>query len=339
MRRGEVLAYISTVKEFQPHPWLRNGDLMTLVATKLPRRFRRLPPHTDRQFETEPGACILGHCHWQAEPRSHPTLVMVHGLEGSSDSLYMKGTAEKAWVAGFNVLRLNQRNCGGTEHLTATLYNSGLSCDYRAVLLELIERDGLPEIFFCGHSMGGNLVLKMAGEFGDRAPAQLRGVVAVSPALELGACADLLDSPRNFFYRWHFLRNLKSRFRRKVGLFPQRYSINGLARIRTIREFDDVITAPHCGYQNAVDYYHRASSMRVVAQIRVPTLILTAQDDPFIPAAAVREPAVANNPNITVVATKNGGHCGFVATEDGHERFWAEARTIEFCRLLSVVSK
>lgn len=312
---------------------------MTLVATKLPRRFRRLPPHTGRQFETEPGTCILGHCHWQAEPRRHPTLVMVHGLEGSSDSLYMKGTAEKAWVAGCNVVRLNQRNCGRTEHLTETLYNSGLSCDYRAVLLELAERDGLREIFYCGHSMGGNLVLKMAGEFGDSPPPQLRGVVAVSPALELGACADLLDSPRNTFYRWHFLRNLKSRFRRKVDLFPRRYSINGLARIRTIREFDDVITARNCGYENAVDYYHRASSMRVVARIRVPTLILTAADDPFIPAAAVREPAVATNTSITVIVAKAGGHCAFVAAEEGHERFWAEARTVEFCRLLSAVSK
>lgn len=312
---------------------------MTLVATKLPRRFRRLPPHVDRQFETEPGTRIVGRCHWQAEPRRHSTLVMVHGLEGSSDSVYMKGTAEQAWVAGFNVLRLNQRNCGCTEHLTETLYNSGLSCDYRAVLLELIESDGLREIFFCGHSMGGNLVLKMAGEFGDSAPPQLRAVVAVSPALELGLCADLLDSPRNTFYRWHFLRNLKSRYRRKVGLFPQRYSMNGLARIRSIREFDDVITAPNCGYQDAVDYYHRASSMRVVAQIRVPTLILTAADDPFIPAAAVGEPAVASNPNITVIVAKAGGHCAFVAAEDGSERFWSEARTVEFCGLHCPLSK
>jgi predicted alpha/beta-fold hydrolase len=203
--------------------------------------------------------------------------------------------------------------------------------DYRAVLAELAERDALPEIFFCGHSMGGNLVLKMAGELGAPAPPQLRGVVAVSPALELGACADLLDSPRNTFYRWHFLRNLKSRYRRKVALYPQRYSVNGLGRVHSIREFDDVITAPNCGYRDAVDYYHRASSMRVVAQIRVPTLILTAEDDPFIPAADVREPAVANNQNIAVVVTRHGGHCGYVSAVDGEERFWAEARTVEWC--------
>jgi len=319
------------VKEFIPHPWLRNGDLMTLVATKLPRRYRRLPSHADRLFDVEPGTQILGHCHWQAEPQRHPTLVMVHGLEGSSDSVYMKGTAEKAYAAGFNAVRLNQRNCGGTEHLTPTLYNSGLSGDYRAVLMELAERDGLPEVFFCGHSMGGNLVLKMAGELGASAPPQLRGVVAVCPTLELGKCADLLDSPRNAFYRWHFLRNLKQRYRRKVELYPERYSLNGLARVRTIREFDDVITAPKCGYRDAVDYYHRASSMRSVGEIRVPTLIITAEDDPFITPADAREPAVAGNPHITVMATAKGGHCGYVSAADGDERFWAEARTVEFC--------
>jgi len=319
------------VKEFIPHPWLRNGDLMTLVATKLPRRYRRLPPHADRLFEVEPGTRILGHCHWQPEPQRHPTLVMVHGLEGSSDSVYMKGTAEKAYAAGFNVVRLNQRNCGGTEHLTPTLYNSGLSGDYRAVLMELIDRDGLAEIFFCGHSMGGNLVLKMTGDLGASAPTQLRGVVAVCPTLELGKCADLLDSPRNLFYRRHFLRNLKKRYRRKVELYPERYSLNGLARVRTIREFDDVITAPKCGYRDAVDYYYRASSMRSVGEIRVPTLIITAEDDPFITPDDAREPAVAGNSHITVMVTAKGGHCGYVSAADGDERFWAEARTVEFC--------
>jgi len=310
---------------------------MTLVASKLPRRFPRLPPAAERLFETEPGTRILGQCHWQAEPQRHPTLVMVHGLEGSSDSIYMKGTAEKGFAAGFNAVRLNQRNCGGTDHLTPTLYNSGLSVDYRAVLLELVESDRLPEVFFCGHSMGGNLVLKMAGDLGDGAPPQLRGVVAVCPTIELGRCADLLDSPRNSFYRWHFLRNLKKRYRNKVALFPQRYSLDGLPRVRTIRQFDDAITAPHSGYRDAVDYYHRASSMRVVAAIRVPTLILSAEDDPFIPVEDVREPAVAGNPNITVVQTRYGGHCGYISAEDGPERFWAEARTVEFCLTTSLV--
>ena len=136
---------------------------MTLVAAFWPRRYRGLNQAEDRLFEVEPGSRILARCHWQAEPQQHPTLVVVHGLEGSSESGYMLGTAQRAFRRGFNVVRMNQRNCGGTEKLAPTLYNSGLSGDVRAVATELIERDGLPEVFAAGFSMGGNLVLKMAG--------------------------------------------------------------------------------------------------------------------------------------------------------------------------------
>src|SRR5258708_7247168 len=119
---------------FEPHPLLRNNHLMTLAASFVPRRFPALPAPSERLFETEPG--------------KHPALVLVHGLEGSSESGYMRGVAEKAFRAGFVVIRLNQRNCGGTERLTPTLYNSGLSGDYRAVLAELAGRDSISEIFF-----------------------------------------------------------------------------------------------------------------------------------------------------------------------------------------------
>ncbi len=303
---------------------------MTLVASKCPRRVAEPPGAVVEDWETEPGTKLRVRCYWQAAPLTQPTLVLVHGLEGSMESTYMRGTAAKAWRAGFNAVQANQRNCGGSEHLTETLYNSGLSCDYRAILEKLI-RDGKSEVFFCGYSMGGNLVLKMAGELGAAAPEQLRGVVAVSPSLELGACADMLHLPRNAFYEWHFVRNLKKRFRRKVELYPQRYQFNGLDRVRSVREFDDVITAPYCGYRDAVDYYTRASALRVAANIRVPTLIITAEDDPFIPLEPFRDPAITQNRHIALVVTQHGGHCGFVSRYEGDERFWAEARTVEFC--------
>src|SRR5260370_21763901 len=163
---------------FQPHPLLRNPHAQTLAASFLPRKFLRLSRSTPREFEIEPGTRIRGECHWQSQPRERPTLVLVHGLEGSSESGYMLGLAERAFAAGWNAVRLNQRNCGGTESLTPTLYNSGLSGDYRAVLIELIERDSLSEIFFTGYSMGGNLVLKMAGELAGAAPRHFLGAAA-----------------------------------------------------------------------------------------------------------------------------------------------------------------
>src|ERR1700733_13163495 len=138
------------METFEPHRLLRGGHAQTFAGAYWRRRFPRLPPGSPREFETEPGTRIRGYGHWQSHPRERPTLVLVHGLEGSSESGYMFGLAERAFAAGWNAIRLNQRNCGGTESLTPTLYHSGLSGDYRAVLFELIEQDALPEIFFAG---------------------------------------------------------------------------------------------------------------------------------------------------------------------------------------------
>jgi predicted alpha/beta-fold hydrolase len=200
---------------------------------------------------------------------------------------------------------------------------------------ELVERDQLPEIFVAGFSMGGNLVLKMAGEFGDTAPAELRGIAAIAPCLDLAACCDALSAPRNFVYNRHFVKSLKRRMRHKAGLFPEIYSANGLmddlGRVRNVRDFDEWITARFCGFQGADDYYARSSAMHFLGKIRRPTLILTAQDDPFVPYWTFNREALRGNPHIRLVAPRHGGHCAFVSQAGGAERFWAEARIVEFC--------
>jgi len=317
--------------EFEPHPLLRNGHVMTIVSAFSWRKFD-LPRAEEQQFEVEPGSKILGHCHWQeGKRRDQPVLVLVHGLEGSSDSNYMKGIAEKAWGRGFHVVRLNQRNCGGTERLTPTLYNSGMSGDYRAVLEELAAKDGFEQIFFAGYSMGGNLVTKMAGEFGSDAPRQLRGVCAVCPSLDLAACADALEAKRNYLYQRHFVANLKTRYARKAKLFPERYAKNGFGPILTVRQFDDAITAPQFGYRDAQEYYEAAGAKRVIGEVRVPMLVIAAQDDPFVPYEAIRATGASRNAAIRFVAPEHGGHCGFISRHSGPERFWAEERIVEFC--------
>ena len=311
---------------------------MTLAGRFWPRSLDRLPPPVERYFEVEPGIRLLAHCHWQPEP-ARPALVIVHGLEGSSESRYVLGTAEKAWAAGFHVLRVNQRNCGGTEALAPTLYNSGLSGDFRAVVRELAQSDGLREVFLAGYSMGGNLVLKAAGEmgrsrdFGTAPSAAFAGVAAVCPALDLAACVDAIHEPRNAFYERYFVRNLIKRYRRKVELFPQNFALNGVDTIETIREFDDRITAPYCGYGNAANYYDLASAKHVLATIAVPALVITAQDDPLVPHASVRRPELLANPRITLLDPAHGGHCAFISCHGGgDERFWAECRIVEFCK-------
>lgn len=323
------------MKEFTPCRFLRNGHLMTIAASFWRRAYPRLPAGASRLFQTEPGTEVRGDCHFHENSREHPTLVVLHGLEGSSESDYMLGTAEKAWIAGFNVVRLNQRNCGGTEQLTETLYHSGLSCDIRAVVLELIDRDRLPEIFAAGFSMGGNLVLKMAGEFAEAAPRELRGFAAVAPSFDLAACAAEIELPKNFLYERHFVTRLKRRMRHKASLFPEHYAkgLNGdLARVGSVREFDDRITARFCGFRDAADYYAQSSAMRVIGTIRKPTLIVTAKDDPVVPFAMFTNEALRGNPNISLVATRRGGHCAFISQEGGEGRFWAEARIVEFCK-------
>ena len=274
---------------------------------------------------------MRGECHWHEDPRAHATIVLLHGLEGSSESGYMLGTAEKAFAAGFNVVRLNQRNCGGTESLTPTLYHSGLSGDIREVIQELIDLDGQTEIFAAGFSMGGNLVLKMAGEFGDAAPVELQGFVAIAPAMDLAACANAIAEPRNFIYERRFVKGLKRRMHHKASLFPERYPLNGLDRVSSVREFDDVVTAKFCGFRDANDYYARSSANQFLGEIRRQTLIITAQDDPVVPFAAFTAPVLRKNSNITLLAPKHGGHCGFISGESGDERFWCEGRIVEFC--------
>jgi len=319
------------MRAFVPHPVLRNPHLMTLF----PRFWARpgLPaavPVEARMFMVAPDSQILGYCHWQPDPTGHPTLIFVHGLEGCSESHYMLGIAQKAWRHGFNIVRLNQRNCGGTEHLTPTLYNNGMSGDVRAVLEELTARDGLDSVWLGGYSMGGNLVLRAAGELGGTNRA-LKGVVAVCPNIDPAACTAALIQPRNWFYNLHFVRSLKARLHRKAALFPGKFDPAPLAGIRTLLDFDEAYTAPDGGYRNAADYYEQAGSRHVLGAIAVPTLILTAQDDPFIPYRIFEWPALRANPRIRFEAPAHGGHCGFIQRGGADEDwYWAENRLIEF---------
>ncbi|MGB7845979.1 MAG: alpha/beta fold hydrolase, partial [Candidatus Acidiferrum sp.] len=310
---------------FEPHRWLRGGHAQTIGAAFAPRTFA-LPAGEERLFRVDAETQLKGVCHWQeGRRRDLPVIVIVHGLEGSSDSNYALGIADKAYARGFHAVRMNQRNCGGTERLTPTLYNSGLSGDYRAVLMELIG-EGFEQVFFAGYSMGGNLVTKMAGELGDAAPKELKGVVGVCPALDLSACADALEKRENYLYQRHFVSGLMERYRRKRKMFPERYTRNGFGPIRTVREFDDVITAPYFGYKDAEEYYEAAGAKKVIGKVAVPLLVITAQDDPFVPYESFLQARVTENPQVRFVAPEHGGHCGFISRWSGVERFWAEAR-------------
>jgi predicted alpha/beta-fold hydrolase len=199
------------------------------------------------------------------------------------------------------------------------------------VIAELTEVDGQRRIAIAGYSLGGNLALKLAGEYGDHPPPALAGVAAVSPIIEIGDCVKSLEQPRNFLYQWNFVRDLKRRMRRKGSFWPGRFDLGLLPRIRTVREFDEAYTAPHFGFKDAADYYYRASAMRVIDRIRIPALIITAEDDPFVPSDAFRNRRVTGNPCIQLVVCGHGGHCGFVGpAADDDDGYWAENQIVEF---------
>lgn len=338
----ELATAVATLEPpvFRPRRFLGNGHLQTIIGNYL-RRIDRLPPAVSQMVEVAPAengriaSQVLCHCHFQPEEvrASRPTAVIVHGLEGSSNSQYVIGNGNKLWAAGANIIRMNMRNCGGTDSLTSTLYHSGLSGDVHAVVRYFTANYGLESVSLVGYSMGGNLVLKLAGELGSDAPPQLKSVIAVSPALDLAPSADALHEPMNRVYEMKFLRDLLRRFRHKATLFPEIYDPARAENIRSLRDFDDRVTAFYSDFTGASDYYYRAAAARVIDRIGTPTLILHALDDPFIRITAESRRHILDNRNITYIETPNGGHCAFLATPNparNDDGYWAEAVSLRF---------
>jgi predicted alpha/beta-fold hydrolase len=314
---------------FVPRRGLRGGHVQTLASFFLSRSIP-VSPAEERLIEVEPGVKVLCHCHWQPDRKNALTILIIHGLEGSSDSQYMLGIAAKGMAAGMNVVRMNQRNCGGTDALSPTLYHSGRSQDLAAVAQHLMDDDGISRFALVGFSMGGNMVLKLAGEWGSKGPAKFQAVAAVSPAVVLGPSAEALHLPSNRVYEYYFVTRLRQRINEKARLFPGHFDLSRLRKVSTLRDFDDKITAYYCGFTGADDYYTRAAAAPVVDRIAVPAFILHAGNDPFIRILPETRRKILANPNITFVETEDGGHCSFLADPDGDDGHWAERQVLRF---------
>ncbi len=320
------------VEPFVPRRALTGAHTQTIASHLLPRPALRSAPER-LLFDIEDGTKVLCLCHWQAKWQDALTIVVVHGLEGSSDSQYVIGTTAQAFDAGMNVVRMNVRNCGGTESMCSTLYHSGLSSDIAVVVRGLMERKGIERIALAGFSMGGNQVLKLAGEWGSGmyggAPGALCAVAAVSPAMDLSISADAIHLRSNRIYEWRFLFSLRNRLKMKVRAFPEIFRVNKWWW-RSIRDFDDCVTAPHFGFRDAEDYYTQESASRLLEHISVPTLILNSKDDPFIRVSGQSREKINANSSITYYETEHGGHCAFLAKPDDYGGRWAERQIIRF---------
>lgn len=303
-------------------PLLRNPHLLTIAGHFWPRRLdTRCYPVVSEFYESEPGVRVLVRKQQpRGEPRGH--IVLVHGLEGSADSGYMLSMAQAGLNAGYAVDRFQLRSCGGTEHLASTLYHAGLTVDVLAYLRRLNR-----PVFLIGYSLGGNVVLKLAGELGDGGPALLQGVCAISTPIDLVACGRRIGARENRIYERRFVRKLARKLA-TAGLFPGA----DLHRARSLWEFDDEFTAHLWGFGSAQNYYATQSSNGYLDRIRVPALLVQAQDDPLIPFEVFRHPALAANPNIELLVSPHGGHLGFLSRRS--PRFWSDSVVLEWIHRL-----
>jgi predicted alpha/beta-fold hydrolase len=302
-------------------PFVKNPHLLTILGNFAVRRLDTARfPMTERLYQTEPEAQVLVHEQFpQNKPIGH--ILMVHGLEGSSNAGYIRSMSQLALERGYAVHRTNMRSCGGTESLCKTMYHAGLTCDTLSLIRQIRAERNEP-IYLIGYSLGGNVSLKLAGELGDKAEGLLDAVIAVSTPIDLAASVRKMSRRSNWIYESRFVARLKERIRRRALTMPGVYDIAALDKCKTVYEFDDRITAPFFGFGTADNYYSTQSSDQYLEKIRVPTLLIQAKDDPLIPFEIFDHPAIRQNPYIKLIAVEHGGHLGFVSRKT--PRFWVD---------------
>ncbi len=320
------------VPPFRHPPGLGNAHVQTF-ALLLPRSRGATRRYETLDVDVGLGAQVRLWCHWQPDPGA-PTVVLLHGLTGSAASSYVVGLARKAFERGFHVVRYNARGSGDTEHLARPMTHYGLTADVAAVLERLRQEGRGERLHLIGYSMGGNLALKLAGEWGGDAPVPLTSIVAVSPAIAVRACALAIDArPEVRVYRDKFLRQLRRNLRRHVAHFDLGSTIDVDAALatRTIRGYDEAYTTPAWGFADVDDYWERASALPLLRRVAVPTLVLAARDDLLVPFDSLEPLWKGVSAAIRFVGTERGGHCAFVGRSDvDTDWFWAENRALEF---------
>ncbi len=305
------------------HPfYLFNGHLETII----PSAFRKVggPPYSRERLELSEGDFL--DLDWLSN-QSRRLLIISHGLEGSSGRHYSKGMANFFFKNKWDALAWNCRSCSGEMNRLPRFYHHGATEDLKAVIDHALTK-GYDTIALVGISMGGSLSLKYTGENAQTLPSAIRSVVAFSVPCHLGSSARELDKPAKRFYLNRFLKKLGKKIQQKAASFPDLISHEGFDKIRSFEEFDNRYTAPLHGFRDAKDFYERASSLPHIAEIRVPTLIVNAQNDPFLPSECFPYEIARESEFVFLETPKRGGHTGF--TLAGKEENWMEVRAFEF---------
>jgi predicted alpha/beta-fold hydrolase len=316
---------ITSPSDFRPLPFLGNPHVQTVLAAVWPEASAPLPVREQRVLLPDGDQLVLHDSlppQWVAGDR---IVLLVHGLGGSHNSPGVRRLAGLFFARGLRAVRLDLRGAGRGEALARRGYHGGCSDDVRAALDEIRSWSPASPLALVGLSLGGNIVLKLAGETAVHPVPGLERVAAVSPPIDMVRCSELLGLPRNRFYERHYVRGLVQQVRRQHRHFP------GVAPIRlpstmSLRRFDDLCTAPRCGFADALDYYRRASSLPLIPRIKIPAFILTARDDPFIAVEAFEELKVDGNVDVQI--TERGGHLGFLGRDGAGGVRWAEQRVV-----------
>jgi predicted alpha/beta-fold hydrolase len=314
-------------RDFRPLPLLSNGHVQTLLGTLLIGR-AVADPAMEYQVTLPDGDRLAFHENTSPTWRPGDRIVLiVHGLGGSHRSRHVQRIARLLLPQGLRVVRMDLRGCGNGLPIARYCYHGGCSDDVRAVAAEIVRMNPTSPLTVIGVSLGGNIVLKMAGETGDHPVANLEKVAALAPPIDLKSCAALVARPQCRLYERHFLKDLVAEAIARQRFFPDLPPLN-FPRSMTLRIFDDLYTAPRRGFADALDYYHRSSSLPLLERIQVPTLILTARDDPFIAVEPFESLSLPSH--IQVRIQNHGGHLGFLGHDGAGGYRWAERRIAEW---------
>ena len=320
---------------FRPPFWLRGAHRQTLVGSLMKRDFSWGWKHSREELlNLRCGTRVRLVGIWQ-DPKL-PTVVVVHGTGGSSESTYMQGLSHKAHRGGWNAVLPNLYNTNPAVE-RPQVFHSGSSQEFEEILQQLILKHQVEEIYLAGVSMGGKILLKLLGEWGRSHPEQVKAAAVISPLVDLSASWKILEKPSNCVFQHHMVTNLKRRVRQSLPFLDGFVDQKALSRARTFRQFDELYTAPLAGFRGAMDYYEKASALPHLKNIHLLTLLLHALDDPLLPAEPFLATEVRSNPSLGVVLTQRGGHVGFIEkdAQGDLDRFWAENRVIDFFHLVS----
>jgi len=314
-------------RAFRPSRWLWGAHAQTMSG----RFLRRATMELRRERIELPDGDFVDLDHAPMPAKDAPVVLLLHGLEGSARRGYAMNVYRELAAYGIGGIGMNFRSCSGEPNRKARLYHSGETTDALHVLQLLAERYPNVPRGAIGFSLGGNALLKLLGEQGDGARGIVDAAVAVSVPYDLGAGADALDSTRmGRFYTSVFLKSLVAKAEGKLDVIGDKCDMDRVRAARSFRTFDDAATAPIHGFAGAEDYYTRSSSAQFLEHIRVPTLLLHAADDPFLPDAHFPHAAVANNPLLHAIVTPHGGHVGFIEGPPWNPGFWAEETAAAF---------